>query len=203
MIKFQTINDMPLAAANAGANPILARIAAGQFRRHLLLVGEPGAGKSELARHLPYWFYQSNGFEQKYLKWNDCPNEWNMARLDDYTDKSSMNPTGVEWIVLDEVDKVHPTHRLNQLLGPLQKPSDKLFILTANNLLVLPAGIQSRCMTLNIVAPTPREYLPYAQQVLNAHGKSYTDAKVLADLTNVATMGLDCRQYENVIELLK
>ena len=202
MMKFENITDMPLAAANSGVNTLLGKIVAGNFKRNILLVGECGSGKSELARHLPYWFYKSYGFEQTYLKFYDCPNQWDMAGLDDYTDKKSLNPSGYEWIVLDEVDKVHPHNRINQLHGPLQKPGDKLFILTANNLSVLPEGIQSRCMTLNIFAPTPDEFLPYAQQVIRAHGKSYTDAKVLADLKNATMSRIDCRRYNDVIELL-
>lgn len=201
-MKFATFSDMPLASAIAATNVILNKIADGGFKQHMLLVGECGSGKSELARHLPYWFYKSHHFEERYLKWYDCPNEWDMRGLVNYTDTVCLNPSGYEWIVLDEVDKVHPSHRINQLHGPLGKPSDKLFILTANSLSILPPGIQSRCMTVQVIAPTPQEYLPYAQKYLAGHGKSYSDAKVLADLTNAVTNGLDVRNYEKVLKLL-
>lgn len=201
-MKFATYNDMPLACATGAVNTILKKIADGKFKRNILLIGECGAGKSELARHLPRWYYKSRGCDEMYLKWYDCPNNWDMEGLDDYTDKVRTNDTDVEWIVLDEVDKVHPTHRINQLHGPLQKQSDKAFILTANSLSILPPGIQSRCMTLQIVVPTPDEFLPYAQSYFIQHGKSYSDAKVLSDLTSAVANGLDVRKYEFVLELL-
>lgn len=203
MLTFQTINAMPLNQANADANQILNAVANGKLAENLILFGENGSGKSTLARHLPIWFQaargEANGSIYKHM---DVPNGLDTQALYTMCRLTTMNPTGYDWIVLDEADKSTDRAFLGKLHGILELNSQKRFILTANTTAVFPKGILSRCMPINVVAPTPAEYLPYAQSVLAKRGVSKPNAFVLSLLLSASTGGDDCRKYERAIAMI-
>ena len=110
-------------------------------------------------------------------------------------------PGGYDWIVLDEADKPSEKDAFAKLHGILEFNPQKLFILTANTIAVFPPGILSRCMTISVHAPTPEEYLPYAQNVLNQRRIAKTDAYVLSILKSASIGGNDCRKYQRAIDV--
>ena len=105
MLKFQTIDDMPLNANDVSTNAILHKVASGQLATNLLLYGAYGSGKSTLARHLPIWYEAAHGNEGRIYYDVDVPNDLDVGRLKRVCLNGSLNPSGYDWIVLDEVDK--------------------------------------------------------------------------------------------------
>lgn len=202
MLKYQTINDMPLNAKDVSTNVILHKVASGELATNLLLYGAYGSGKSTLARHLPIWYQAAKGNEGSIYYDVDVPNDLDVSRLKRVCLNGSLNPSGYDWIVLDEVDKPKDKGALAKLHGVLEMNPQKLFILTANHLAMIPEGIQSRCVTVEIHAPSPSEYLPAAQAALVQRGKIKTDAFVLSLLNAAAGSGRDCRKYEQAIEMV-
>lgn len=203
MLTFQTINAMPLNQSNAATNQILNAVASGKLAQNLILFGKNGSGKSTLARHLPIWFQAARGNQDGALYADiDVPNELSIASLKTMCLPLSINPTGYDWIVLDEADKPSDKGAFAKLHNILEFNPQKLFILTANTTSVFPQGILSRCMPVQVVAPTPDEYLPYAQSVLAKRGLVRTDAFVLDVLRSVSTGGDDCRKYERVVAMI-
>ena len=203
MLKFQTINDIPLNQSAVASNHILNAVANGKAVGNIILFGANGSGKSTLARHLPVWFQAAHGHQDEALFAHiDVPNELNVASLKNMCMTLSTNPTGYDWIILDEADKPSDRSAFAKLHGVLEFNPDKLFVLTANTLGVFPPGIVSRCTTINIVAPTPEEYLPHAQRVLSQRGVAKPDAYVLKLLHGASIGGHDCRKYERAIALV-
>lgn len=203
MLTFQTINAMPLNQANAAANQILNAVANGKLAENLLLFGENGSGKSTLARHLPIWFQASLGEpDGSIYKHMDVPNDLDTQALYAMCRLTTMNSTGYDWIVLDEADKSTDKTFLGKLHGILELNPQKRFILTANTIAVFPQGILSRCATINVIAPTPEEYLPHAQAVLLKRGVIKSDSYVLSVLRGAVTAGEDCRKYERAIAMI-
>jgi replication-associated recombination protein RarA len=203
MLTFKTINDMPLNQSAIAANHVLHAVANGKSVGNILLFGENGSGKSTLARHLPIWFQAAHGHPDGTLYADiDVPTSLNAAQLQQICMPISMNPTGYDWIVLDEADKPSDKAAFDKLHGILEFNRQKLFILTANTIAVFPPGILSRCTTINVIAPTPQEYLPYAQKVLIQRGLKKSDDYVLSVLNTASIGGNDCRKYQRVIDLI-
>lgn len=199
---FQTIDDMPLNQSSSATNQVLKAVANGKALGNLLLFGENGSGKSTLARHLPIWFQAARGHSGGSLHANiDVPTSLNVDSLRQMCRLVSMNPTGYDWIVLDELDKTLDETAYAKLHGVLELNPEKIFILTANSIAAFPKGILSRCRTINVMAPTPQEYLPYAQTVLSQRGITKTDAEVLSMLNAASIGGNDCRNYQKAIDL--
>ena len=203
MLTFQTINAMPLNQANATSNQILNAVANGKLAKNLILFGDNGSGKSTLARHLPIWFQAARGEPDGVIyKHMDVPNDLDTHALQTMCRLASINLTGLDWIVLDEADKSSDKTFLGKLHGILELNSQKVFILTANTLAAFPRGILSRCIAVQVVAPTPAEYLPYAQSVLAGRGISKTNSSVLSLLQSAAIGGNDCRKYELALAMI-
>lgn len=203
MLTFQNIDEMPLNQSDTASNNLLKRVANGRVIGNIILFGANGSGKSTLARHLPIWFQAAHGHTSGTLHADiDVPTSLNTSSLRQMCLSNSMNPTRYDWIVLDEADKPSEKDTFAKLHGILEFNAEKLFILTANTIAVFPPGILSRCATINVNAPTPQEYLPYAQKVLTQRGIVRTDAYVLSVLNSASIGGNDCRKYRRAIDLI-
>lgn len=203
MLTFQTINHMPLNQSDVSTNQVLHSVANGKVVGNIILFGANGSGKSTLARHLPIWFQAAHGHPNGTLHADiDVPTSLNTSSLRRMCLPVSINPTGYDWIVLDEADKPSEKDAFAKLHGILEFNPEKLFILTANTIVGFPQGILSRCTTISVHAPTPEEYLRYAQAVLAQRGIKKTDAYVLSILKSASIGGNDCRKYQRAIGLI-
>jgi DNA polymerase III delta prime subunit len=196
---FPTFGDLPLNRSNTKTIRILRAVAQGR-PRNLLLRGKYGHGKTALAELLPRWSYASQGNSLLQPNFLDCSAGLNLALLNkEQTTWAQFFGVKEEWFILDEIDKVTTKKHKNAVLGVL-RPYDppRYFILTANDLKQVHRGVLSRCDVLEIVAPTPADYLPYAQSRLKAEGVILTDAHILGFLQSV--MNGDMRHVERNLD---
>jgi energy-coupling factor transporter ATP-binding protein EcfA2 len=173
--QFPTFNDLPLNSSHPNIAADLRPIAEGRYEEDLLLIGANGSGKSTLATLLPHYYSASKG--EKY-----SPYEIDAFDLDPIAMKRSClfsNFVGdFDWIVIHELDKVGVEKMQHPLLNIIGVYTHKKFIITANNLSDIDRGIESRCNTIEIVAPSLQDYLPYALKLLQLAGKNVSQSKL-------------------------
>jgi DNA polymerase III delta prime subunit len=149
---------------------------------------------------LPLWSYRSQGNSSLQPNFLDCTGGLNLALLNkQQTTWAQFFGVKEEWFILDEIDKVTTKKHKNAVLGVL-RPYDppRFFILTANDLKQVHDGVLSRCDAIEIVAPTPADYLPYAQSRLKAEGVMLADTHMLKYLQSV--MNGDMRNVERKLD---
>ena len=196
---FPTFNELPLNQSNKRTIRILRAVTQGR-PRNLLLWGKYGHGKTALAELLPRLSYASQGNSSLQPNFLDCTGGLNLALLNkQQTTWAQFFGVKEEWFILDEIDKVTTKKHKNAVLGVL-RPYDppRFFILTANDLKQVHPGVPSRCDVLEIVSPTPTDYLPYAQSRLHAEGVMLADTHMLKYLQSV--MNGDMRNVERRID---
>jgi len=83
------------------------------------------------------------------------------------------------YVLIEEVDQLSPNdqNELRSIINTL--PIGKL-ILTTNKLGSLDGGLVSRCDAVEVLLPTPQQFVPRAQHMVTAEGLSDTEANLLA-----------------------
>ena len=199
---FSTFSAMPLNSSNVAVNTQLSVIANGKNMGNILLFGDFGCGKTEIARSMPLWFSTAKGHPSGYHAFHDCTHGLPSSLMMNFAETMCTTPSRVDFMVLDEVDKLPAAQQANTLLTPLTiNTLEKIFILTANEIHKVPAAIQSRCLTLHIKAPTPTDVLPYVMKEIISKGGTASEQTVFNMLQQVTQKGIDCRDYDRVIKM--
>jgi len=199
---FPRLDDVPLNAAHHDVREQLRPIAEGKLRQHLLLVGSYGAGKTGLARLIPYFYYSSRE-ECHTPAFINCANDFDTAALirecQNWRGSTHFfNLPEHHWIILDDFDTVkrEKQKRLRQLLETDYGVS---FVLTANELNEIDDGVTDRCKVIEVLPPTPADFLPYAMSRLRLVGNRIPEADVLSKLR---PFGATLRGMNRVLEEL-
>lgn len=159
-----------------------------------------GTGKSTLAHNLPRLYQFAKSGKGDFTNFIDCDDKFDPVSL-----KSSMSLmpwNSVDWVVLDEIDKIKPDRLapLHSILSDNQNHHPAILI--ANSIHKIPRGIRSRCHPLEIVAPRPADYLPFAMKRLFVAGKRMDESKVLKALEMTVCDQADIRAYERILKRL-
>ena len=199
---FSTFSAMPLNSSNVAVNTQLSVIANGKNMGNILLFGDFGCGKTEIARSMPLWFSTAKGHPSRYHAFHDCTHGLPSSLMMNFAETMCTTPSRVDFMVLDEVDKLPAAQQANTLLTPMTiNSAQKIFILTANEIHKVPAAIQSRCLTLHIKAPTPTDVLPYVMKEIISKGGTASEQTVFNMLQQVTQKGIDCRDYDRAIKM--
>ena len=149
----------------------------------ILLYGVFGTGKTTLAKMLPN--HIEFGKTQEELVWPEefiaCQQGFNgpqvMARIDAILTKSSLNVSGLHYIILDEVDNL--TKQAQQSLKSALNTTRGVFILTTNNVSQLDKGMLDRCILVEMNAANPNAYLDIAKSIANEAGVTLSNDELL------------------------
>ena len=199
---FSTFSAMPLNSSNVSVNKQLSVIANGKNMGNILLFGDFGCGKTEIARSMPLWFSTAKGHPSRYHAFHDCTHGLPSSLMMNFAETMCTTPSRVDFMVLDEVDKLPAAQQANTLLTPMTiNSAQKIFILTANEIHKVPAAIQSRCLALHIKAPTPTDVLPYVMKEIISKGGTASEQTVFNMLQQVTQKGIDCRDYDRAIKM--
>ena len=175
----KTMKDVVL--SNMTQMVIFNMVASGQSHANLLLYGANGTGKTSLAHALIADYFAAYND-------NDMCEYINMTRMKDFNRLRNtiglvpLSVSGRRWLLIDEVEKVTNKHLLDELHDIIDNSYNCSFILTTNNKGALPGGSISRCQAIAIEVPSPDQFLPRAQEIVNAEGIEATGADVLAVL---------------------
>ena len=199
---FSTFSAMPLNSSNVSVNKQLSVIANGKNMGNILLFGDFGCGKTEIARSMPLWFSTAKGHPSRYHAFHDCTHGLPSSLMMNFAETMCTTPSRVDFMVRDEVDKLPAAQQANTLLTPMTiNSAQKIFILTANEIHKVPAAIQSRCLALHIKAPTPTDVLPYVMKEIISKGGTASEQTVFNMLQQVTQKGIDCRDYDRAIKM--
>jgi replication-associated recombination protein RarA len=100
-----------------------------------------------------------------------------MARIDAILTKSSLNVSGLHYIILDEVDNL--TKQAQQSLKSALNTTRSLFILTTNNVSQLDKGMLDRCVLVEMNAANPNAYLEIAKSIASEVGANISNEELL------------------------
>lgn len=194
----KSLAEMAIHDPNNEIMPLLSRVATGEHNPNILLYGANGTGKTTLSKVLTSQYYGTHG-EQDNTHFVQMAFEKDSRQYERDKTLFHWSTSGVSWHILDEVDKCTHKNVYNELHHTLDNKHGHRYILTANQIVNIPQGILSRARPLPIDCPTPAEFLPRAQHILQQEGVEVPDAKVLAVLT---AAGRDLRRYYGALELL-
>ncbi|MBT8573797.1 AAA family ATPase [Polynucleobacter asymbioticus] len=149
----------------------------------ILLYGVFGTGKTTLAKMLPNNIEYGKTKEE--LVWPEefiaCQQGFNgpqvMARIDAILTKSSLNVSGLHYIILDEVDNL--TKQAQQSLKSALNTTRGVFILTTNNVSQLDKGMLDRCILVEMNAANPNAYLDIAKSIADEAGVALSNDELL------------------------
>ena len=203
-MKFQSITSMPLNSTNTAVNAQLKKIADGKNIGNILLFGEIGSGKTEIAKSIPLWFSTAKGHPNTHQTFIDCTHGLPTSQVVNFAETVCTTPSGIDFMVLDEIDKLPSPKQIYTLLTPLTcNPNEKMFILIANDISKIPDSVVSRCNSLHIKTPTPYDVLEYYMDQIASKGGNANEQQVLESLIKISTIGANCRDYERVIDSYK
>lgn len=194
----KSYNDIVLHDPNNTIRPLLDKIAYGQNCFNMTLFGTNGTGKTVLARMLTKAFYASNGSDDYTVFW-DMTQQGATQKLRQSIQLIPTSYTSVQWHILDEVDKCPNKNIYNELHSIVQNEHGHNFILTTNDIVCIPKGIQSRCMAFPVDTPTPSDFLSRAMFILSQEGLTFSQQHVLNALSAVQH---DMRHYITALEML-
>lgn len=149
----------------------------------ILLYGVYGTGKTTLAKMLPYSIEYGKTKEE--LVWPEefiaCQQGFIgpqvMAKIDAMLTKSSLNVSGLHYIIIDEVDNL--TKQAQQSLKSALNTTRGVFILTTNNVSQLDKGLLDRCILIEMNAASPSAYLDIAQSIAKNVGTTLSNEELL------------------------
>lgn len=149
----------------------------------ILLYGVFGTGKTTLAKMLPN--HIEYGKTKEELVWPEefiaCQQGFNgpkvMTLIDSILTRSSLNVSGLHYIILDEVDNL--TKLAQQSLKSALNTTRGVFILTTNNLSQLDKGLLDRCVLVEMNAASPNAYMDIAKSIANEVGVTLSNDELL------------------------
>ena len=194
----KTFNDMVIHDPNNNIMPLLNQIVSAQSCPNLLLFGDFGTGKTTLAKVLTNEFYARYGEDNLTTIVSLVFEKDNTLYKKDQS-VFHWSKSNVTWHIFDEIDKCNHKNVYNELHETLQNKHGHKYLLTANRLVDIPKGIQSRAMPIPIDCPTPEEFLPRAMKIVNLENINASSDKVLNVLT---AAGRDLRRYYGALERL-
>ena len=192
----KSLSDIVVHAANKDTMPQFTAIALGETNQNIILFGANGTGKTILAKVLTSEFYrhfeEENNTHFVQMAFEKDNKNYEKDRLVFHWSKS-----GISWHILDEIDKCLHKNVYNELHHTLDNKHGHRYIMTANTLVNVPAGILSRAQPIPVDCPTADEFLPRAVQILENEQIKVSKSKILSVL-NAANR--DLRSYYRALE---
>jgi replication factor C subunit 3/5 len=183
-------------------NQVMA-IAAKQSDDDLLLHGPHGTGKSTVARLIyKQWYGYFPNWEVAF----SGPQMSTESSAAGYlTTIGNLGPvskfcSGYGMVIIDELDVVakNAQYRLREIMqAKLSRPQ---FVFTTNQPNKVYTGIRSACRSLEFPNPAPLQWLPRANQILQAEGVFLSDGAVLRLLSaGTGDIRSTCRMLQDVV----
>jgi len=196
---FPTFEDLPFNSERSGDRDLFRGIAKGKHAENMLLFGKNGSGKSSLASLLAHWHSQSTGFQFPALVIDAKRIDLKSLTLTDPTCRFQYGTAS--WCIINELDKID-TKIQHSLLNIIDQAIGVNFIITANDLTKIDRGIDSRCGPIEIIAPSPKDFAPYAERRLAAAGKPMALSDIEKEMNEVrGDLRTMTRRLERLINL--
>ncbi|WP_186108495.1 ATP-binding protein [Burkholderia gladioli] len=146
----------------------------------ILLYGEPGTGKTPLARLLPDAIEAKYSGNQARATFTPIKSGQNNVELNSsiFTtgSLSTLGATQHHYFVLDEIDNL-TDDAMKQFMLVMNQP-DTVFVMTTNNFSAVSARVRGRCKKIKMSPDSPDSYVPWVRSVLQYCG--VTDPKMLS-----------------------
>ena len=160
---------------NKDSEEIIKMITSGEYpmpssgNTGILLYGSNGTGKSSLAKLLPSAIESIQTGNPAHTYEEQCGNGDSgvalLQRIDSRTDFASSNSSGLNYIILDEVDRLSSTAMGN--LKVLMNKKLCLFIMTTNFREKIERGVIDRSILVEMNQAPAEKWLPFAHRMLN------------------------------------
>ncbi len=167
----------------------------GESKHGILLHGDYGAGKTELAMRLPEMLEDAlAGSSQDVLDADTMVINCCLKNVEKLLNNAQRFAecmpiqSRFRYVVLDELDAL-PTKLKRSLKGIISSYPSTCWIATANKIDAIDDAVRDRLSVIAMPHATPEAWVPRVQEVLKANGKTtYDDNAVLAILLNLPSM---------------